>query len=365
MLSVVVLLAACGSEASLVPAPIDTLTPEVSTGGGWGPARDLFTMNEPAAFATMNSITDHPEWGDQRNFLRIRDLNEIESTFDNDEILKVGHTYRVAVQFENSASPTASAAWAFGVRLALGIPGTVSAESASISAIISGTNTIPASVWSSSTIHNDTGEDIYLRYVPESAVLTTNGALGETRLDKSLFSDSGTLLGCDALDGTLSGESRCLGYVTADFVVDQPGFQAELTLKGQSGDFGDEVSAMPGDEVTVRLIYTNTGTTQQDWVVVSGTRVAGTAVVPSSLMIMNANNPSGAYIGVPTDSIFTGVNIGAYTRGSNAIVVYKVVILQSGALECGGKWLFVEGAIETSTGEKQTPEGIIDVEGVC
>lgn len=39
---------------------------------GWGPERETFTMKNPATYAVLNSITDNPQYGDERNFTRVR-----------------------------------------------------------------------------------------------------------------------------------------------------------------------------------------------------------------------------------------------------------------------------------------------------
>lgn len=40
----------------------------------WGLARKLFTMAHPADHPTFNSITDNPDYGDERGFTTIKDI---------------------------------------------------------------------------------------------------------------------------------------------------------------------------------------------------------------------------------------------------------------------------------------------------
>lgn len=115
-----------------------------------------------------------------------------------------------------------------------------------------------------------------LRYVQGSAVIHSGGATDGLSLNADeLFSNEGALLGCDALDGLITPQPRCSGYVTFSFESVQPNFTVDLELRGkQGGDFGQSVAASPGDIVEVRVTYTNTGTTDLDHVVVQAEQIA-------------------------------------------------------------------------------------------
>ena len=41
----------------------------------WGPERATFTMENPASYPTFNSITDNPTIGDERDFVRVGEIN--------------------------------------------------------------------------------------------------------------------------------------------------------------------------------------------------------------------------------------------------------------------------------------------------
>ncbi len=206
-----------------------------------------------------------------------------------------------------------------------------------------------------------------LRYVQGSAVIHSGGATDGLSLNADeLFSNEGALLGCDALDGLITPQPRCSGYVTFSFESVQPNFTVDLELRGkQGGDFGQSVAASPGDIVEVRVTYTNTGTTDLDHVVVQAEQIAGTDIVPGSLLIYRGANPNADSLSADSSRIFDGVDVGTSTPNSNVTVRYDVKIERQGALECGGKWLIVKSRVLTSGGFKFTPEGIIDVSGVC
>ena len=49
--------------------PADVNVTDSSYAGGWGPDRRTYTMTTPAKYAVFNSITDNPNYGDERNFV--------------------------------------------------------------------------------------------------------------------------------------------------------------------------------------------------------------------------------------------------------------------------------------------------------
>jgi hypothetical protein len=349
----------------------DSSTPQVTaeataTGGGWGPDRELFTSAKPAGFPSMNSITDNPAFGDERNFFRVKLSEQGDENYASNVTLRPGADVIGYVYFGNSAAKNIVTGRAEDVRLSLAIPAVVDGA-ANANAIIESSNSSPPEVWSTVTFQSGGQGAFALRYVPNSAVLHTGGSLDGAHLDgKELLSDSGVILGCDQLDGLLSGEERCAGYVSFILRADQPNFSIAVSLRvSDSGDFGPRVAASPGDIVTIRLVYQNTGTTSQSAVSLGADAIPGTEVVGDSLKILDANHPAGTVIEGDSNSILDTVDIGDFTPGSNAIVVYKVRIARQGALECGGKWLIVRARAETANGSKSAPEGIIDVNGVC
>jgi len=61
------------------PAPppgISDVVPSPALGGGWGPDRATYTMAHPAGGPVLNSITDNSAYGDERNFVQVRNLTK-------------------------------------------------------------------------------------------------------------------------------------------------------------------------------------------------------------------------------------------------------------------------------------------------
>lgn len=51
--------------------------------GGWGPDRETFTTQVPASYAVLNSITNNPVHGDERNFVQIRHVQDSNEKYDD------------------------------------------------------------------------------------------------------------------------------------------------------------------------------------------------------------------------------------------------------------------------------------------
>ena len=67
----------------------------------WGPDRTTFTWEDPAPYATFNSITNNPQLGDERNFVRIREVKDGEK-FGDEITVEPGKTYEVYIYYHST-----------------------------------------------------------------------------------------------------------------------------------------------------------------------------------------------------------------------------------------------------------------------
>ena len=75
-----------------------------ASASAWGPERDTFTMENPATYPTFNSITNNPTIGDERNFVRVGQINaDVTDMTDEVEVLP-GHQYLVYIYYHNNAA---------------------------------------------------------------------------------------------------------------------------------------------------------------------------------------------------------------------------------------------------------------------
>lgn len=92
--------------------------------------------------------------------------------------------------------------------------------------------------------------------------------------------------------------------------------------QGEDGDCFTRSLDKPGDTFTVRVQYGNYTTETARDVTINASVPDGVEQIAGTTEILNANNPGGAKV---SDGILTsGLNIGSYTAGSNALIVFDV-----------------------------------------
>ena len=192
--------------------PSDSASALVDT--PWGPERKTFTWNDPAPYAVFNSITDNPSIGDERNFVRIRDITN--NVYVDDMTLEDGKIYEVYIYYHNNADGHEVGKQAIGiadgVTMTSNFPSLVKAgEQATINAKITANDTDPLSVWDGVYVHADT--NMTLTYVENSALIYNGGALnGQSIGPKYLFGE-GSLLGYNKFSGMIPGCNEYAGRV--------------------------------------------------------------------------------------------------------------------------------------------------------
>lgn len=323
------------------------------TANAWGPSRATFTYENPADYVTFNSITNNPTVGDERNFVRIREAGT--GTFTDSAALQAGKTYEVSMYYHNNAKTSLNASGAGVAKDATArvqMPGVLQAnEAATITGFVNASNANPTSVWDEAKGTN--GSDaVALRYVPSSAKFTSNGAINGQTVPDTLFT-TGAKLGFDAQDGKLPGCNEFAGYITFKFTVDKPNFTVEKQVSTDGKTWTQEVTSAPGSTVEYRLIYKNTGTTQQDGVVLRDYLPAGVTYVAGSTQI--ANSKTGGTYQATVDGVTAGgYNIGSYAPNGNAYLKFKAKIAESNdKYVCGINTLKNVARATTSGGYKE------------
>ena len=305
----------------------------------WGPEREVRSIQNPFTWITFNSYTDNPNiGGDERDFVGIREAGT-NNKWSNAVQVQPGKEYVVRIYMHNNARADMNLV-AENVTARMNLP-TTAGKSVKVDGAISASNARPQMVYDDATFTSD--KDFNIAYVPGSALFENNsvGANGGVKLPDSLLDQRGALIGYDKLDGRVPGCFQYDGYVT---VRVKPQFAPEQTPSvsltkqvRKDGDttFQKSVDVQPGDTLNYRLNVKNDGQTQLSNVMLSDKLPAGISLVPGSVKILNANNPNGAYIQDGDKLVAGGVNIGAYTAGSNALVIYKAKVADAAQLACG------------------------------
>ncbi|MGR6971411.1 hypothetical protein ACU639_17790 [Streptomyces cynarae] len=203
---------------------------------GWGPGRKTFTMKHPASFPVFNSITDQPNYGDERNFVQCHDVADKGKPgggWGDSLLAQDGHTYECMVLFVNDVAPNLDTiaspntggnivAKLQNARLKVLRP-EAAIYNPAVVGVLSADNTNPAEVWDSCNFIAP--RKVELTYVPGSARMFTNTTptaglpLNEryqgSQMTTGILSKDGALLGSKQ-DGLVGQDG---GYVLLDFKV--------------------------------------------------------------------------------------------------------------------------------------------------
>jgi len=324
----------------------------------WGPDRPTFTMANPAPYVTFNSITDNSVHGDERNFVQIKEANAPASSYGENVNLQAGKEYMVYVFYHNNAASNLNDAAhnykgvAKDAAMRVSMPATVKAgENARFTGYVGASNAQPQQVWDEA--YGKAESNFALRYVPGSATIHSNGAVDGKTLPDSLYT-TGTPLGYDALDGKLPGCNQYAGYVTFKFKVDQPKFEVEKTVsKNGTNAYAETVEAKASDKVDFKIKYKNTGTMQQDNVIIKDKLPAGLTYVKGSTSYSNANTGNTWKTTTNDAVVERGLNLGSYAPGGAVYVKFTAQVTDASKLEkCGINTLTNTATAETANGSK-------------
>jgi uncharacterized repeat protein (TIGR01451 family) len=352
------------AKYSKLAITIGVATAVVATGANvlaWGPDRPTYTIEKPSDHVTFNSITNNPAYGDERNFLRVKEASAPNSEYSDTTKVIPGKEYEAYIYFHNNASATFNDAAhnysgiANNTKMRVAMPGGVKAgQKTGMTAYVSADNAAPKEVYDDTFLTADS--DVALRYIPGSAKISSRGPVNGQVLPDGLLT-AGTLLGYDSLNGKLPGCNEFSGYVTFRFTADQPNFtiKKQVSLSGKN-DWQDKIVAKLGDQIDYKIAYQNTGTTQQNDIVAKDALPNGVSYVGGTTVLANSVNPSGAKVndGITT----TGLKIGSYAPQGTAFMKFSAKV-DGQMAKCGSNELVNTATIITENGNKQSSATVV------
>ena len=333
-----------------VAAASSVLGSAISTGVlAWGDSasgRRTYTLEEINGgilgdTIVLNSINDKNAMGDERNFVNARFDNGdhgVDNVWEADEItVENGKNYIVSLYVHNN-NPKGEEAIAKDVTTTFSIPGT-SASSVEVNGLVSSSNATPNKYWDNVVFKSADGSKFHLEYIAGSALLENNGigANGGVKLSDDIIS-KGVKIGYSALDGNIPGCYQYSGYVsvTVKAVFDEEpvsyDFNKQVRLVGET-EWHESVNAKIGDKVEFQIVYKNTSSETQTGVILRDSLPTNLSMVENTLKVYNAAHKDGlAYSAAELAD--KGINLGAYTAGSNAIVRFTAEV-KDASLGCG------------------------------
>ncbi len=331
----------------------------------WGPERSTFTMQNPATYPTFNSITDNPTIGDERDFVRIGEINADVTDLKNEVEVVPGRQYLVYVYFHNNASSTFndSAHNHSGVAVQTRMSTSFSTvltpnEKGKVTATITASNTNPASVWDEAYFTTTT-EKVLMHYVSGSAKIYNDWSANGSVMPSSLFTEEGTLLGLNTLNGVIPGCEEYHGVVSYVLQAEELGGSIDKTVSKDGENFAESVSAAVGDEITFRLAIANTGD-------VALTNATIKDILPEGLTLVSGSVGLRANDSTTTDPLSdnilgTGYNLGTIGTGNTIYITYKATV--NGEFDCTGTELANSATLtydsDTTSGDIRTDSATV------
>ena len=323
--------------------------------------RSACTMKRPTTCVALNAIKDNPSWGDERNFVLIKDVTgkennlETASAGDFSDIAEAidGHTYMIKVFINNAAADNLKLV-ARNVRVMASLPTAtvLPSEGAMIQGIISADNlgeTVaggdgePGAIWDGAYLKRTSGPSFKVGYELGSCRYYNNKSIKRGSrcffLGDSLFTAAGASVGYEAMDGNIQCGFEYSGYVTFLVKVSDCVSQFDFfTTLRHKGDFAwkQTIDARRGDVLELKLEYINTGKSKENDVLVKVKLPDGLMYQPETTRLYNGNYPNGKLMR-EDDWIDCGLNLGNFMPDSNAILVFEVVLDKD--LDKNTKWL--------------------------
>ena len=363
----------------------------------WGPERTTYTMDKPAPSVTFNSITNSERWGDERNFLVIKDItSEYKGAdslhtiakgdgFTDKAVLSDQHIYMLKAFVHNNAAANlnlVSNDTKFKINAddskkpVFDVQATIS--SSNCGADGKGNVGKPCSVWDDVFLEPAEGDKgnydmTYLidtsRYFNNKKDFTTNGFLLSNNIHSS--ATNGALLGYEDMDGKFPGCFDYSGYVISiirvnlirpempDFdltktakVVEDSNSKNEDSNKKDSSNGSESstaksddnmpkvVMAKAGDTVEYEVHYKNTSKSQQDHIMAHDYLPNGMIYEKDSTNVINKSHAKGVKLDEKSQSAFIKENgkftdIGSYKSGSEATIRYRAKLPTEDKLKCG------------------------------
>ncbi len=333
----------------------------VGSASAWGPERPTFTMEDPATYPTFNSITNNPTIGDERDFVRIGEINTDVTNLTNEVEIIPGKQYLVYVYFHNNASATYNdsahnnSGVALATRMSTTFPTIIKAgEKGTVSATITANNSDPLSVWDEAYFTTNTSK-VMLNYVAGSAKIYNDWGANGTVMSDTIFTEEGALLGLNSLNGVIPGCEEYHGVVSYVVEARELTGSVEKSVSLDGENYLDSAEVTPGTEVYYRLTIKNTGDVALSNVTIKDALPEGLSLVPGSVVL--TANESTTQNPLSDDLVTNGFNLGTLGTGNTVYITYRAKV--SDDVDCG-KLSLVNSANLTYDSEVATGDTVED-----
>lgn len=311
--------------------------------GAWWPERPTFTINNPAPYVTFNSITNNPNYGDERMFFDAKPTsNTTSGGFADQNNVKDGEEYLLRVYVHNNAADNLNAdgkGIAKDSKVRIWLPN-VTDNAMRANAYISASNASPVEV-SDTTDFVSSGK-FKMSYVPGSAMMYTNAVPSGFKLSDNIVGN-GAPIGYEGPNGIIPGCFQYTGIVTikVKVQVETPDFKVDKTVSKDKLNESDQynwtesIDAKPNETVAFQLRFSNVGSTQINNAVLRDQLPKGFTIVPGSTVAKYGSDPAVKPVGNDNLVANGGIDIGSYLPNSGAVFMFKAKAPAEKDLACG------------------------------
>ncbi len=309
--------------------------------GAWWPERPTYTIQKPADHVTFNSITNNPNYGDERTFFDAKPAsNTSQGGFTDKVKVKDGEEILVRAYVHNNAADNLNGknfdgkGVAKNTKIRIYLP-TAKASALRANAYVSASNATPKEVADTVDFYGD--KAFTLEYVSGSAVAYNNANPKGMKLADSIV-NNGAALGYKNPNGVFPGCFQYVNIVTIKVKVKMknPGYTIDKTV-ANPGDtsWSENVTTKPNATVSYQMHFKNTGNTTLKGVVIRDQLPKGMKVVSGSTVVYYGSDPTPKPAG--NDAIVSngGLMIGDYLPGGGAYVRFKATTPKVEDLNCG------------------------------
>lgn len=308
----------------------------------WGPERTTYTNDAPADYATFNSITNNAAVGDERNFVRVREAGT-DQTFQDEIEVVPGKEYEVYIYYHNNAASNTNQSglgMATNTKVSSAYPTLLNPnERGMVSGIITWSYVTPQApndakegkVWDEAYLTTQS-DNVVLRYKTGTAIIHNDGAANGSVLPAALFTEGGTPIGYNKLEGNLPGCAEYSGHITYTLIAEKTTSDLDKQVSLDGENWSENVSAHPGQIVTYKVTFKNSGNTELANVIFKDTHDEGLSLHSGSTKIFDVNNVDGKTIDDILD--ISGYSFGNVAPGALVQIIYQARIADDTNL-CG------------------------------
>ena len=230
-----------------------------------------YSINDDIKYPVFNSVTDHPIFGDEREFIHIRKCGD--KDWKREIELEAGKQYEVEVFFRNDGNPEYNSSKhhnstvAFLTRVSIDVPSYMSSNSNLATELTARIMWDPYRQKRKDSIAllNNSKKPLKLHYVVGQAKIINKWKANNRILASSLFNYSGTLIGLNELQGVIPAGDDYSGYIRFYIDVERDIDDESIEMIRQASLNGKDwnennICAKVGECISLRTIIKNSAT---------------------------------------------------------------------------------------------------------